>query len=138
MAVKLGIDDVTFRLGAGEVAAVYLGSQEVWSAVVPTEPGAPTDLAANNEGFLYFNAPASDGGALITGYRFYIDLFDPAYEDVTDDFVRQTGSPFTFDGNQYAEQWFNGNYGGTFNIKVSAVNAVGEGPLSAPLEVTWA
>jgi hypothetical protein len=35
MAVKLGIDDVSFRLGAGEVAAVYLGSQEVWSAVVP-------------------------------------------------------------------------------------------------------
>jgi len=35
MAAKLGSDDVSFRLGAGEVAAVYLGSQEVWSAVVP-------------------------------------------------------------------------------------------------------
>jgi hypothetical protein len=33
MAAKLGSDDVSFRLGAGEVAAVYLGSQEVWSAV---------------------------------------------------------------------------------------------------------
>jgi hypothetical protein len=31
MAVKLGTTDVSFRLGAGEVAAVYLGSQEVWS-----------------------------------------------------------------------------------------------------------
>jgi hypothetical protein len=33
MAAKLGSTDVSFRLGAGEVAAVYLGSQEVWSAV---------------------------------------------------------------------------------------------------------
>jgi surface protein len=32
MAAKLGTADVSFRLGAGEVAAVYLGSQEVWSA----------------------------------------------------------------------------------------------------------
>jgi hypothetical protein len=37
MAAKLGSDDVSFRLGAGEVAAVYLGTQEVWSAV-PPEP----------------------------------------------------------------------------------------------------
>jgi hypothetical protein len=33
MAAKLGSSDVSFRLGAGEVAAVYLGTQEVWSAV---------------------------------------------------------------------------------------------------------
>jgi hypothetical protein len=43
MAAKLGSDDVSFRLGAGEVAAVYLGTQEVWSAV----PVAAT---------LYYNA----------------------------------------------------------------------------------
>jgi hypothetical protein len=35
MAAKLGSTDVSFRLGAGEVAAVYLGAQEVWSAAVP-------------------------------------------------------------------------------------------------------
>jgi len=35
MAAKLGSTDVSFRLGAGEVAAVYLGTQEVWSAVPP-------------------------------------------------------------------------------------------------------
>jgi hypothetical protein len=34
MGAKLGSTDVSFRLGAGEVAAVYLGTQEVWSAVV--------------------------------------------------------------------------------------------------------
>jgi hypothetical protein len=34
MAAKLGTADVSFRLGAGEVAAVYLGSQEVWTAGV--------------------------------------------------------------------------------------------------------
>jgi hypothetical protein len=48
MAAKLGSDDVSFRLGAGEVAAVYLGTQEVWSAVVP---GPAT---------LYFNGAVDD------------------------------------------------------------------------------
>jgi hypothetical protein len=33
MAAKLGSTDVSFRLGAGEVAAVYRGAQEVWSVV---------------------------------------------------------------------------------------------------------
>jgi hypothetical protein len=46
MAAKLGSDDVSFRLGAGEVAAVYLGTQEVWSAVVPAT--------------LYFNGVTAD------------------------------------------------------------------------------
>jgi hypothetical protein len=46
MAAKLGSDDVSFRLGSGEVAAVYLGSQEVWSAVVPAT--------------LYFNGVTAD------------------------------------------------------------------------------
>jgi hypothetical protein len=46
MAAKLGSDDVSFRRGAGEVAAVYLGSQEVWSAVVPAT--------------LYFNGVTAD------------------------------------------------------------------------------
>jgi len=54
MAAKLGSDDVSFRLGAGEVAAVYLGSQEVWSAVpVPAT--------------LYFNNAASDGAWTTVG-----------------------------------------------------------------------
>ena len=34
MAAKLGSTDVSFRLGSGEVAAVYLGSQEVWTAAI--------------------------------------------------------------------------------------------------------
>jgi hypothetical protein len=36
MAAKLGSSDVSFRLGSGEVAAVYLGTQEVWSPVPAT------------------------------------------------------------------------------------------------------
>jgi hypothetical protein len=48
MAAKLGSTDVSFRLGAGEVAAVYLGTQEVWSAV-PPEPAT-----------LYFNGAVDD------------------------------------------------------------------------------
>jgi hypothetical protein len=46
MAAKLGSDDVSFRLGAGEVAAVYLGAQEVWSAVTAAT--------------LYFNGAVDD------------------------------------------------------------------------------
>jgi hypothetical protein len=55
MAAKLGSTDVSFRLGAGEVAAVYLGTQEVWSAV-PPEPAT-----------LYFNNAASDGAWTTVG-----------------------------------------------------------------------
>jgi hypothetical protein len=55
MAAKLGTADVSFRLGAGEVAAVYLGAQEVWSAV-PPEPAT-----------LYFNNAASDGAWTTVG-----------------------------------------------------------------------
>jgi hypothetical protein len=32
MAAKLGSDDVSFRLGSSTPAAVYLGSEQVWSA----------------------------------------------------------------------------------------------------------
>jgi hypothetical protein len=33
MAVKLGDDDVSFRFGGIQVDAIYLGTEEVWSAV---------------------------------------------------------------------------------------------------------
>lgn len=35
MAAKLGTADVSFRLGATTPAAVYLGSEQVWTAVTP-------------------------------------------------------------------------------------------------------
>jgi hypothetical protein len=53
MAAKLGSSDVSFRLGSATPAAVYLGSQEVWSAV----PAAAT---------LYFNG-AVDGAWTTVG-----------------------------------------------------------------------
>jgi hypothetical protein len=48
MAVKLGDDDVSFRFGGIQVDAIYLGTEEVWSAV-PLGPAT-----------LYFNG-AVDG-----------------------------------------------------------------------------
>jgi hypothetical protein len=49
MAAKLGSTDVSFRLGAGEVAAVYLGTQEVWSAVPPGPATLYFDGAVDGE-----------------------------------------------------------------------------------------
>jgi hypothetical protein len=48
MSIKLGNTDVSFRLGAGEVAAIYRGAQEVWSAVPPEPATLYFDGAVNN------------------------------------------------------------------------------------------
>jgi hypothetical protein len=131
MAVKLGTSSVTLKLGTQSVTG-YLGS----AIVTATVPGAPTGLAASGSGSLYFNFPESDGGSPITGYRVYADQNDPAYEDVSAGFIRQENPPFLFNEAEYDEYWTAG-FSGIFNIKVSAVNAVGEGPLSQPLAVDW-
>jgi hypothetical protein len=68
MAAKLGSDDVSFRLGSGEVAAVYLGTQEVWSAVPPE----PTTLYfAHAEG-------SSDAWTVVGNWWLDASLTEPA------------------------------------------------------------
>ena len=89
----------------------------------PTVPGAPTIAQAfydpgDGGTNVSWQAPTSNGGAAITAYRVY------------------------FDGDQYTPDTvvsstyyrFNNNYTGA-NVEVSAVNAVGEGPRSAPVTV---
>jgi endo-1,4-beta-xylanase len=124
MAVKLGSDDVSFRLGAGEVAAVYLGSQEVWSAGPPaTVPGAPTITSATDAGGdteVTYTAPADDGGSAITSYKFYLDGVEASV---------------LFSSSGYA---LLGGGGTGAVVEVSAVNAIGEGPKSAPFVVNAA
>lgn len=127
MAVKLGSADVSFRLGATTPAAVYLGSEQVWSAV--TVPGAPTVLSAaefegTGCGNAEWTAPESDGGSAITAWRLYLN--GSFAEEITNDPPASS---------------YSGCSGGLFaggSWQVSAVNAVGEGPKSDPFTVTAA
>lgn len=82
----------------------------------PTVPDTPTIEAAFVAGGTYieWTAPASDGGVAITGYRVY---FNGVYV-----------TPDTILGSTYYQ--FQAQYTG-YNVRVSAVNAQGEGPKSA-------
>jgi hypothetical protein len=122
MGVKLGSDDVSFRLGAGEVAAVYLGATQVYSAV--SVPGAPTGLEKQVSDYesLIWTAPTSDGGSPITGYIVYLDGVDVTVSG----FFVLSGPALT------PTEWApNGSFSGSWTV--AAVNAVGTGPQSAPL-----
>ena len=146
MAAKLGSTDVSFRLGATTPAAVYLGSEQVWSAA--TVPGAPTGLTEYNNAGLYWNAPADDGGSAITGYKVYVTgthaFLPETYSDtdVTDmgDFVADESDEryvLNDEGVTGDVQWYStGVYGFALIWRVSAVSAAGEGPKSDALTAT--
>ena len=122
MGAKIGTGDVSFRLGSATPAAVYLGSEQVWSAV--SVPGAPTITSAafsSGDTTVVVDAPVSDGGSSITGYKFYFDGLEATPDDVQTDVI------YIF----YAD------YSGQ-DAEVSAVNAVGEGAKSDPVTVTAA
>jgi hypothetical protein len=124
MAVKLGTSSVTLKLGTQSVTG-YLGS----AIVTATVPGAPTITNAiasegNDESEVTFTPPESDGGSPITGYKFY---FDGAEQ--TPDIPPTDGG-----GGNFFAGFFPGYR--DQSAEVSAVNAVGEGPRSAPVTVT--
>lgn len=99
-----------------------------------TLPGAPTILDSHYDGsfFVYtlWSAPSSDGGSAITQYRLYYN---------GGSVPRATVSPSLPQGNPGGEASFIAGTEerptGTQVVRVSAVNAVGEGPLSAPFVV---
>jgi hypothetical protein len=96
------------------------------TATITSVPGAPTITSAYydpGEGgtIISWDAPTSDGGAAITGYRVY---FNDEY--VTPDTI--------VNSRRYR---FEANFTG-YSVEVSAVNAVGEGPKSAPWTVVEA
>jgi hypothetical protein len=121
MAIKLGSGSITLRLGdATYPTKAYLGD----TLVAATVPGAPTitsaaysSAGAGNTAIIY-TAPSDNGGSAITGYKFYFDgvLTEP--------------TSITSSANFQAQ-----DFAGAV-AEVSAVNAVGEGPLSDPVTVT--
>jgi hypothetical protein len=122
MSIKLGTTTASLYLGSTPVAA-YLGTEQVYSAV--SVPGAPTIEsieAGDGEIALFFFPPENDGGSAITGYKVYFD-------DVE---VTPFGLNPSSGGRLVA--LFIGGLGPS--AQVSAVNAVGEGPRSAPVTVT--
>jgi len=84
--------------------------------VVPTLPGAPTITSAINGSPATWAAPASDGGSTITAYKMYVNgVWDGYNSDTTESIDPVIAGQV---------------------IEVSAVNAVGEGPRSAPVTAT--
>ena len=124
MATKLGTTDVSFRLGAATPKKVAIGAAEVWTDFVPTAPGLPTGLTvatdedAQSSVDANWTAPASDGGLPITAYKVYTSFDAETYSL----HATTAGTSFSVAA---------GGYGGqTIYIKVSAVNAAGEGSQS--------
>jgi Fibronectin type III domain len=90
-------------------------------------PGAPVSLATSyGDGFiaLSWSAPASAGSSAITGYRVYVGT-SPSFAS----FKEYTTSGPSFRTTAVEN-------GSTYFIKVTAVNAAGEGPATSVAQVT--
>lgn len=109
MPLKLGAASVTLKLGSQSVTG-RLGV----TLVTATVPGAPTITRAWDGAPILWTAP-DDGGSALTAYRLYQD----------DELVESSGWD-----TQSADAYNIGEV-----IEVSAVNAAGEGPRSAPVAV---
>ncbi|UCE74725.1 MAG: fibronectin type III domain-containing protein, partial [Methanomassiliicoccales archaeon] len=97
------------------------------SAIPGTVPDAPTNLATS-PGDKYINlswtAPTYNGGLNITNYRIYRSK-SPGKKD----FYKETGNVTFFNDTGLTN-------GDTYYYNVSAVNAIGEGPLSGETNAT--
>jgi hypothetical protein len=121
MAVKLGTTDIVFRSGSGTPAKVFKGSTPV-----QTLPGAPTLLSSEDSGggvtSVDLFPPEDRGGSPLTALKFYMDG------------VLQSTRPL-LSGSIPTTFLLAGSFAGQ-EAKVSAVNAIGEGPLSSGATVT--
>ena len=123
MSIHLGSQSVSVYLGTSAVTVpgVYIGGLQVFPTG-PSVPGAPAIDGANSTngstGVVLFSG-TDDGGSAITSYEFTFDGV-PVVPDTAD----LSTLNFTF----------NANYQGQ-DVRARAVNAVGPGPYSQPLEV---
>ena len=121
------LNGTTYLIRLRAVNAAGDGVPSAAVLVTPfTTPAAPSIVAAargNGTATVTFSPPGFNGGSAITNYKYSIDngatynAFSPA----------TTGSPVTISGL---------SNGTTYQIRLRAVNAAGDGAVSAPVAVT--
>jgi hypothetical protein len=115
MGAKIGTGNVLFRVGSGSPAKVFLGT-----AAVQTVPGAPVITAASDGSNIEFTPPA-DGGSPILGYNIYVDgVLEVSNEPMVIEGILDT--PLAAAPGA--------------DVEIAAVNAIGEGPRSAPVTIS--
>ena len=104
------------RMGDGPASA----SVYVTPATIPSAPKLLTALRGDQRATITFTIDSS-GGSVITGYKYYIDTWR------TDNIVINSSNSITITGL---------TNGRLYNIKLLAVNSIGDGPGSLPISVT--
>ncbi len=99
-------------------------SAEAVPATIPTVPASVSAQAGNGEVLLSWQAPVSDGGGEITGYKVYRSVSGAAFQ-----LLATTGTVL-----QYRDQGLGNEI--TYAYEVSALNWVGEGYLSSEVQAT--
>ena len=125
MSIKLGTTDpADFKLGTTDVAKMCIGTTEVYSATsTPSAPQSFSASAGDTEVDLSWSAPASDGGATVTGYKVYQSTDDASFSEV----ATPSGTTQTITGL---------TNGTTYYFKVAAVNSVGTGTQTSSVSAT--
>jgi predicted phage tail protein len=111
-----------------ELSSAPSGEASATPVAPATAPGAPTALAAtagDAQVSLAWTAPASDGGATITGYN--------VYEGTSQNFKDTTPAASSKGTGLTITKLTNGT---TYYFRVTAVNDVGEGPASGAASAT--
>ncbi len=125
--VIAAINDYLFGTGANAITkadVIRLINLYLFGPATAQPPGAPTNLTATANGQtridLSWTAPASDGGAAITGYLIEVSTDGSSWRDL----VANTGST----GTSYSHTGLTAD--SARHYRVSAINSAGTGPAS--------